>query len=732
MLLLAFKVLSSDGFEYDLKCDNRQESWDVIGYTYTCRAYDLSISSRDSTVSSLNGEHILHEKLEALKIESQTIYYLPKGLAIFFPTLKALQVERSELKSIEKSDLEPFPDLQVLMLRDNRLRVLPSNLFERSLKLCYITFTNNRLIGVEKNLLSNLQQRSLQQAYFQDCQCINTYASSQYEISSLIDTLESECAVEDIKTILSGKEIGALQERITHFEAQTKQLQKQISTLLSCDGNLNTATKNLLMVSKSLDTCEISLRSSPQINLETLDIEVRCSDTDDDRAEGLETECSIVNFKVNSPNVKIDRVINKNDGAVDRLIIFAQETLFLPTNLADFFGKLDFLSVTYSGLYQIDDSTFKGMENLTTLILSNNKLIEIPVDAFTHQENLLTLDLSFNNIQSLSNEVFRPLKNIKSLNLNGNSLHTISAEVFEDLKHLSKLLLQNNKLKFISANLLSPLNLSSVDFSNNICINMSHPTFSLNEITEAIIDKCIAPIELTCIFENDETNDVKAQNDESATFVCKAQELVIEYPKTKILKFNGNESIDSSNVTVFTVTDQSIKFLPFELSKIFPDLESIIIERSKLTSLLSFDFRGLSKLKRIEIRHNNLSSIEAGTFDDISRLEFLDLSFNAIKSLPSKIFSQLVHAKTLNLSNNELETLTPDLLPRKNLIEEFLVNNNQLEMIETKILRLLRRSKKIDLTANLCIDLKYEVSDNTSKTLIELSGAIDLNCSTDY
>lgn len=294
--------------------------------------------------------------------------------------------------------------------------------------------------------------------------------------------------------------------------------------------------------------------------------------------------------------------------------------------------------------------------------------------------------------------------------------------------NLKKLALQNNKLKFIYDNFLTSFPyVVEIDITENICINMSYPTTALEVVEATIIDKCIAPIELNCKFE--ELHVLLEYSVENKGFTCNAADLNVEYPKTKISKLNGADS--NMNVTVFKVIDQSIRFLPYQLAQVVPNLEKILIERSNLTSIHQHDFEGFSKLKTIEIRNNNLSVIHEAAFEDVTQLEHLDLSFNNIFSLPTKIFFRLVHLKTLILSNNQIEKFTANLLPRKNTIEKFCVNNNQLEIIETKTLRFLRKAKLIDLTGNVCIDLKFNRSEPESRTLVELSGEIDLNCSDD-
>jgi len=263
--------------------------------------------------------------------------------------------------------------------------------------------------------------------------------------------------------------------------------------------------------------------------------------------------------------------------------------------------------------------------------------------------------------------------------------------------------------------------LELVDLSSNVCIDMKHPASSLLQIEEGIIDNCIAPVALNCKMTQNETSEIVTGDN-----LCHIEDLFIEYPKTKIFNVGLNNSI-----TILIADNQSMKFFPFQLSKQLPNLQRIEIQQSNLTALHRMDFDGFTKLTEIVINQNNLSSIVQGAFDTIPHLELLDLSSNNIVALPSKIFAKLTRLHTLKLSNNRIIKFLADILPRKNSIDVFCADNNQLEFIETRTIRFLRRAKIIDLTANVCIDLKFAKSENRTRALVELSGEIDLNCSVD-
>ena len=542
-----------------------------------------------------------------------------------------------------------------------------------------------------------------------------------------IDISQKELADEKINSEMKVKLLESCDEKIDVLQKELANeklnSEMKIKLLKSCNGNFESATTNLLVTTKQLQSCMTSGKEFVFTALQAEKINLIC--------EGINEEqtCNAVSLKVESSNSIVQDVIDREGNKIHanktkELNILNQQTLFLPLLFAQWFPNLINLSVIESGLYSIELNVLKHLTNLISLNLTYNKILAIPSDAFNDLKNLEQLDLSSNKLNFLENGVFKSLTKLEFLDLSSNKLMKIKFETFETLKNLIQLFLQNNELKYISANLLTPLiNIRIVDFTNNVCISMSHPTNTLKGLETKFIDNCTAQIDLYCIYEGQFDAEPKIKK------VCKAKDLIVDYPKTKVSSLGGVDS--NIHVTILKIQDQSTKYFPINLAERLPNIIKIIVERSKLTSILKEDFAGFLKLKTIEIRYNNLSTIQEGSFDDIIQLEHLDLSFNNIASLPSKIFLRLVHLKTLILSNNQLVMLSADILPRKNVIEEFRINNNQLKLIETKIMRLLQKSILIDLESNVCIDLKFHKNLQGSKTIVELSGEIDLYCSVD-
>lgn len=99
------------------------------------------------------------ENISRLSIKTETIWYLPKRIEIFFPKLNNLVIQHCEMKEITQDDLKVFPELLYLYLEYNDIQVLEKDLFKYNPKLYYVDLKGNDIDYIDSNildLLSNL------------------------------------------------------------------------------------------------------------------------------------------------------------------------------------------------------------------------------------------------------------------------------------------------------------------------------------------------------------------------------------------------------------------------------------------------------------------------------------------------------------------------------------------------------------------------------------------------
>lgn len=703
----------------NVKCIIKTEGWgfDVTGKCCYGTA-EAAVISPEQIISSIDGQSessFTNRDVISIRLESQIINSLPKNIEKFLPGLLGISVSSAKLKSIGKSDLKPFVLLRYLHVPNNELEILYDDLFEFNPEIRGIKADNNRLKFIGANIFANLRKFGF--AYFNNNICVNQEAAGESKILALTQHFKRSCAIPEVLALKAWhkSEVEDLIEQINHLDMRAVSTDYQLN---SCRGNLDSASTNLFMLEN-----QDSISSSSEAHKVSLTCIV------DDES------CKVIDFKVKFHNSHLTEVKTGSGqlvatNEIGNLMIIHQQTFFLPINLHQNFPQLTVLNVINSGLYKITASNFEGFKNLTTLNLNHNKLMKISSNTFKDLQNLQTLNLSFNKILIIEIDAFKGLGKLNELQMNNNDLETIRSNDFKDAKNLEHIHLQNNKLKFIVASFLSQFaQLSSSDLSDNVCINMSFPSETKEEIHREIMENCSAPIEMKCYVKND-----KVYLDELITiegFICKAHDLKIQHPRTKITKVDGDQNININNITIFVAVEQEMTFMPNGLAKFLPNLENILIERSKLSAIIKGDVNGLIKLQWMSLRHNNISSIEKEAFDDCMQIGYLNLAYNNIASLPPKIFVNLVNLETLILSHNKITALSSDILQVKSSIKVFQADNNQIELIEIKIMKALSKSNLVDFSVNECIDMKFDKSNESGKTFENLFMAIFLSCSAD-
>ncbi|XP_057337579.1 protein artichoke-like [Microplitis mediator] len=128
--------------------------------------------------------------------------------------------------------------------------------------------------------------------------------------------------------------------------------------------------------------------------------------------------------------------------------------------------NLRILSVSNTGLEEIESDSFIDLVNLRDLNLSHNKIIKIIKHTFNYLINLKTLYLDHNKLMTVPD--ICGLKNLESLTLTHNKIKTIGKSNFCGLSNLKKLNLSNNLLNEIEAESFSNLvALTELDLSGN-------------------------------------------------------------------------------------------------------------------------------------------------------------------------------------------------------------------------------------------------------------------------
>lgn len=229
-------ILKTDSI--DLQCTFKKYS-----DGYNCQAENLKVSSLDTELTDVIGEHQPGRKNWNVNVlfipTSNCLRYLPSGISKFFANLNKLQVSEGSLKTLTPNDFagltslrainiqsnlisnihedtfSNLPKLEELNLNDNRiqelqlrtfeslsglrkiflsenlLETLPVKLFEKNIQLEEIRLSNNRLRIIDADIISTLE--NLKIFALDGNFCISKIFPNDLAIESLRMEISTKC-----------------------------------------------------------------------------------------------------------------------------------------------------------------------------------------------------------------------------------------------------------------------------------------------------------------------------------------------------------------------------------------------------------------------------------------------------------------------------------------------------------------------------------------------------------
>uniref|UniRef100_A0A8W7PLT5 P37NB protein n=2 Tax=Anopheles coluzzii TaxID=1518534 RepID=A0A8W7PLT5_ANOCL len=165
--------------------------------------------------------------------------------------------------------------------------------------------------------------------------------------------------------------------------------------------------------------------------------------------------------KVNLRNNKligIGQYAFDNQTALEHLDLSGNDQLknfdFLHNLRALHYLDMSHMNFSFDG---VPRNIFDDLDSLTTLDLSNNRILEIPIGIFAELQSLNFINLRHNSISHIEFGTFsmRKYDLIDEIDLSYNNIKELNFLVFVPLKYLKTLLLHGNKISYVNAKQLT-------------------------------------------------------------------------------------------------------------------------------------------------------------------------------------------------------------------------------------------------------------------------------------
>ena len=306
------------------------------------------------------------------------------------------------------------------------------------------------------------------------------------------------------------------------------------------------------------------------------------------------------------------------------------------------------------GIQKIETGAFtQHNSTLEELYLSQNLLEDIPWSAIKELQFLRKLLLEKNRISTLEKEHFLGMDNLSNLQLSGNRITHIDTDGLcisaMNLKHLK---LDNNPL-------LSRLILSKCHYIGHLslmgCSLKTLPALIGSNDTVITIDNMSFTDNMLRILESTSFSNLNI----TGFLGLSNNELTVTGDSPMVWKSLGD-------LKALSLSSNAIEKVPSGYFRYLHSLRTLHLEMNKISVLEPGSFTGLSQLIYLDIDNNNLSELPQGVFKGLIAVTTLRMRRNQISHITKEAFLALRSLKVLRLEENNIHSIT-FLLPGPNV-----------------------------------------------------------------
>lgn len=183
---------------------------------------------------------------------------------------------------------------------------------------------------------------------------------------------------------------------------------------------------------------------------------------------------------------------------------------------------------------------------------------------------------------------------------------------------------------------------------------------------------------------------------------CIVESITAVTTENQPISIDGQPSsfVDVNTKNLHFQSPNILSYVPSDVFRYFPNLESISLIKVQLSNLVSNAFRNCNNLKSIFAEGNNIQNVPSSFAAGCTNVQIIEAPNNNIQTIHRDTLKGLTSLKYVNFNHNQISCIPPTILVHTPFIENIFGQHNIITAMDTQLSRNLPHLKSIDLTHN--------------------------------
>ncbi|KAK2865555.1 hypothetical protein Q7C36_001611 [Tachysurus vachellii] len=365
------------------------------------------------------------------------------------------------------------------------------------------------------------------------------------------------------------------------------------------------------------------------------------------QTQAYKNECSVTLRKADCSHMNLKTIPQYLPEDIRTLDVSHNRLVELKPSSLTRYQSLEQLDVSYNSLKGVPAGLCQAVPELWRLILRHNEVHLLQVQDVRNCTRLTHLDLSDNRLR-LNGDPFSGTENLAWLDVSRNKLTTACLGSRPQLPSLETLILTGNDITELKKDdfyfLSQSLSFRTLSLSSLPLKKVDHGCFKpIAQLQDLVLDGCkLNPTFMSTLCK--ELTDTSLRN------------LSVQDTQQVVLKNSTFMGLAKTNLTILDLSNNKMNQISDGAFQWFPMLEYLSLEYNNLKHLTNGTFLGLKSLKKLNLQlalvkghASALPVIDDFSFQPLVQLEYLYMERTAFREITENIFDGLLCLRELNL-----------------------------------------------------------------------------------